>query len=336
MVRKPNRMTSFRTEIQVQASPHLLNYHTPMLFIGSCFTDNIGGQLQQLKFPVEINPFGVIYNPVSVANSLTFLLQKAQFSKIDLQYANDQWFSFYHHSRFSHADANVSLQRINQALQKGSEQIYRAHTVFITLGTAWVYEHKKSGIVVSNNHKLPANQFKRYRLSPDDVVKQLGNILEKVKAANPKVQVVFTVSPIRHWKDGAVENQLSKAALLVAVHELVKQFPQVSYFPAYEIMMDDLRDYRFYAADMLHLSEPAIAYIWDKFRLVYLQPAAQRVMKRVAKINKALHHRAFEPEHPRHQAFLHDLRERILQLMKEFPELPFQKELEQIDAQLTH
>lgn len=319
-------MSDFRTTVKIPDSTLEIDHKTPVGMIGSCFTDNIGKRMGRYKFSIDINPFGVVYNPASVGKSLGFLADRAQFNKVDLHYFNNQWFSFYHHTDFSDAAAEKALEKINNRLSRSSEFLRKARALFITIGTAWVFEHKKEGIIVSNNHKLPSNQFHRYRLSTDQVIKHLSLALQKLRKVNPSLRVVFTISPIRHWKDGAVENQLSKSTLVVAVHEIIRQYPYAEYFPAYEIMMDDLRDYRFYDDDMIHLSPTAIQYIWEKFRSVYISQQSERLMRKLEKVVKAFEHRPIKQGSANLKEFAEKTLARIQQLEQQHPFLDFNRE----------
>ena len=320
-------MNEFRTTVKIPESNLSIDHRTPLAMIGSCFTDNVGKRMQRYKFPIDINPFGVIYNPASVSKSLGFIAAGTQFGKVDLQYANGQWFSFHHHTSFSHSDANKALQQINSRLARATEFMRKANALFITLGTSWVYEHKKAGIIVSNNHKLPSNQFHRYRLDVEQIVNYLAGAITKLRTQNPGLQVIFTISPIRYWKDGPAENQLSKATLIVAVHQLIEKLKNTDYFPAYEIMMDDLRDYRFYNDDMIHLSNTAVQYIWDKFRKVYISSQAEHLMRKLEKIVKATEHKPFNHNSDRFKEFARNSLSRIEQLQKQFPFLDFSEEI---------
>ncbi|GAI96735.1 unnamed protein product, partial [marine sediment metagenome] len=230
------------------------------MFIGSCFTESIGGKLNDYKFPVDINPFGIIYNPSSVGKSLELLIGEKEFTIDDLFFYNGKWLSFFHHSSFSDKDPELCLSRINAKITESREFLKKAGFLFITFGTAWVFEWKESGETVSNCHKISALKFNHKLLAVEDILENYKTLIHKLLRFNPQLKIIFTVSPIRHWKDGAEGNQVSKAILLLSAHQLLKKFQSVSYFPAYEIIMDDLRDYRFYSDDMIHLNSVAIDY----------------------------------------------------------------------------
>ncbi len=319
-------MKTFRTVIQPQESENIISYHTPVLFMGSCFTENIGNMMANLKFPVLINPFGVLYNPVSVQQSLEILLDKRDFEESDLDFFNEQWFSFYHDTEFSNPNKQECLDRINVTLNKAREHLKNAKYLIVTFGTAWVYEYLKTGNVVSNCHKIPAKEFRRFKLGVEDIFVNWAKLMNRIEDYNPDLKIIFTVSPVRHWKDGAIQNQLSKSTLILAIHQLKKLFDNVEYFPAYEIMMDDLRDYRFYADDMLHPSILAVDYIWDQFLQTYFQKETERTIKDVEKIIQAAGHRPLRPNTASHEKFKKAQLRKMEELSKKYPILDFTDE----------
>ncbi len=284
--------------------------------MGSCFTENIGNRMAALKYNVDINPFGILYNPVSVTNGLRILLDKKVFTFEDLVEADGLWHSFSHHGRFSSPNEKETLNAINNRIKSSAEFLKSTDFLFITFGTAWVYKYKKNDQTVSNCHKIPANEFKRVRLSVDEIVQEYKELLAGIKKINPSIQVVFTVSPIRHWKDGAIENQRSKAILLLAIDKFINEFGNdfCTYFPAYEIVMDELRDYRFYTPDMLHISEVAIEYIWEKFERSLIDSDSQHIAKKVDKIVRAANHKPLHGNTDEYFRFLGKMYEEALQL----------------------
>lgn len=304
-------MEIFRTQVPVKLGEKRIFYHTPVVFIGSCFSEYIGNKVIESKLQVDNNPFGIVYNPLSVKLVLNKLIESYQYSQADLFNYEGIWSSFDHHSRFSDIDAAVCLQKINDRLTYSAQFLAKARFLFITFGTSYVYTRKSDGKVVSNCHKLPANEFFRSRLTVDDIVKEYSDLLQKLLQYNPDLHIVFTVSPVRHWKDGAHENQLSKAILLLAIDQLIKSQPQASYFPSYEIMMDDLRDYRFYDEDMLHPDKVAIKYIWGQFKDCYMEMDTQSLMKEVEKVVQAYHHRPFNAKTELYQSFVHQSLDKI-------------------------
>lgn len=286
--------------------------------MGSCFADNIGQIMQQRCFPVTVNPFGTVYNPLSIAQSLLRLQSAQPFMAQEIVQSGDIYTSFFHHSKFAHPDQTSFLETANLSLSKGAEALRKAEFIILSLGTAWVYRYKENGTVVNNCHKIPAANFTRTLLTIGEVTAAL---LPLIKTLN--TQWILTVSPIRHWKDGAHGNQLSKAILLLAIEQLQKTCANVHYFPAYEIMIDELRDYRFYADDMLHPSSLAIDYIWQRFADVALTAETKAVLLEVEKIVAAKQHRLLHPDTESSQRFLQRLQQQIADFSAKYPYINF-------------
>jgi uncharacterized UPF0146 family protein len=261
------------------------------MFVGSCFAAYIGEQMKIRKMPAMINPSGTIYNPESILTAISNITSNKHASIAELHNFNNIWISFNHYTDFSSDDSDKLLSKINEQNEKAHNFLKKASFLFITFGTARVYRFKKTGAVVSNCHKIPSVNFDSELLSVENIVDKWKPILDELSAFNSKLKVVFTISPVRHWKNGAYGNQLSKSILFLAVDELVKHKTKPSYFPAYEIQMDDLRDYRFYADDMLHPSSSAIDYIWEKFSEIYFDKPTVDLQQSVHKITQALEHR---------------------------------------------
>jgi len=329
-------MKQFRTNILPNPSKNKISYQTPVLFLGSCFTENIGNKMIQLKFPAVVNPFGVLYNPVSVRNAIEILIDQKKFKDSDLNFFNEQWFSFYHDTEFSHPDKNISLDKINNSVTITADNLRKAGYLIITFGTAWVYKYIKTGNVVSNCHKIPAKEFERFKLDVEDIFVEWANLINRLSELNPDLKIIFTVSPVRHWKDGAIQNQLSKSTLILAIHQLKQQFENVEYFPSYEIMMDDLRDYRFYADDMLHPSKVAIDYIWGQFAETYFSKETESIIKDVETIIQAQNHRPLNPETQGFRKFIQSQVNNVSLLSKKYPFLNFDEELTCFESQLKN
>ena len=294
----------FRTQIQTEKPVFTFSHKETTLLLGSCFAENIGEKLSNLYFPVDINPFGTLYNPASVASGIRMLLEVKPLSSSSLFLHEGMYHSFTHHSRFSGTTEEKCLRKINERHALSSGCMKNAKRMIITFGTAWVYRLKTSGEIVANCHKLPDKLFRRECLSVQEIVAEWEELLASIWQMNPSLKILFTVSPVRHWKDGAHGNQLSKSTLLLAINELQRLFPeQTDYFPAYELMIDELRDYRFYADDMLHPSPLAIEYIWERFSDMFFPCDTQRVVKELAEIEKAVSHRPFNPETEAHRRF---------------------------------
>jgi hypothetical protein len=275
------------------------------MLIGSCFAENIGVKMEEMMFRALKNPFGVLYNPSSVANACIHLANPKPFTTGDLFLYNEMYNSFMHSSKFSHADRDECLRLINSSLTESAKRFASINHLIITFGTAYVYKLKSTGQTVANCHKLPAAQFIRERLTTDEIVDEWSSLLCKLLSINASMKVIFTVSPIRHFRDGAHLNQVSKATLLLAVQSLCEKFPDTAtYFPAYELMMDELRDYRFYADDMLHPSPVAIDYIWERFCETYMEPSTRETIREALDLSKMLNHRPLNTSSVLYKQFL--------------------------------
>ena len=300
------------TRILLPKARFSFSYEDRVVMMGSCFAENIGRKLEENKFSVDINPFGTLYNPASVAEGLRMLLRPEYFTPGDLFQHEGIYHSFTHHSRFSAPSEEECLGHINSRLSESSDFLRKATRLVITLGTAFVYRLKSDGRIVSNCHKLPEKMFDRQRLSTQEIVEDWKPLLLALWEQNPALKILFTVSPIRHWKDGAHENQLSKATLLLATDALQKDYPgRIAYFPAYEILMDELRDYRFYADDMLHPSPLAIDYI-----------------------QKAINHKPFQPDSEAYKRFILQTLLKMERISEKIPSFDIRKEIEIVKSKL--
>ena len=295
---------NFRTIVDIPQSKIKINHRTKILMLGSCFATNMGQKLIDNKFRTNLNPFGVLYNPTSIAKGIKKLIAGKNFHEEDLFYDKGLYNSFYHHSSFSDTNKDQCLLNINSRLEKASNDLKEADILFITFGTSYVYEYLPTEEVVGNCHKLPSKDFKRFQLSITDILKQWRELILELKTINPSLQIIFTVSPIRHLRDGAHDNQLSKATLLLAVNKLCETNSDTHYFPSYEIVLDDLRDYRFYAEDLTHPNNLAIEYIWQKFKETYLTKESEAIIAEWINIRKAMDHRSFNEESEEHIRFL--------------------------------
>ncbi len=309
----------WQTVVDIEKPDFSVDYHSRWMLIGSCFAENMGMKLMENRFAVDCNPCGIVYNPESVAQVLERLMDERVVTPDELIWHEGKWMSWGHHGSFSASEREVCLEKMNARIYRGAEQLRRADVLLITFGTSWVYRHLQSGCVVANCHRFPERDFERFRLSVPEIVGLYERLLGQLERINPGVRVLFTVSPIRHWKDGAHGNQLSKSVLLLAIDELVKRRKRVYYFPSYEIVLDELRDYRFYAEDMLHVSGQAVDYIWTRFRDTFLSADALQVMRQVEKINKGLNHRPSDPESETYIAFRRKLEGELEQLGNKYP-----------------
>ena len=309
----------FSTQIDIPHSTVEITYNDRILTLGSCFAENIGTKLQEACFLTFINPFGVMYNPMSVAQGIRYLLSENEFTATDLFQSGSLWNSLAHSSTFSATTADESLQKINSRLQAARYFLHETNVMMITLGTAWVFELVENGKIVSNCHKLPASRFTRRRLSVDEIINEFTEVFGFLRNSYPGLKFIFTVSPIRHWKDGAHENTVSKSTLHLAVDALEKQFDFVHYFPAYEIMMDELRDYRFYASDMLHPSDVAVDYIWQRFGETYFSSETLNLKKELERLRADLNHRPLYSETEEYRLFQLSVEKKKNGLIQDYP-----------------
>lgn len=313
----------FRTKIPVPRADQPIDYASRVVSLGSCFAVNIGEKFEYFKFQSSTNPFGIIFNAVSIEKLLRRIAARTHFTEKDIFHSRGRWYSFEMHSELSSGDKKAFLEQLNEILEETHTQISHATHIIITLGTSWVYREKQRNEIVANCHKLPQKQFDKELLSVETNKEAISGIIEAIRRLNPKVALLFTVSPVRHIKDGFVENQWSKANLIAALQEVFSEAVCGSYFPSYEIMMDELRDYRFYAQDMLHPNQTAVDYIWDVFSEAYMDKQTFSVMKEIEDIQKALNHRPFTTEGEEYAKFLSNLQEKIKKMEQRFPHMKF-------------
>lgn len=324
------------TRIAISKPPFSVSYTDKLLLLGSCFAENIGQKFSDNKFNATINPFGTLYNPCSIASAISILKNKKIYTASDLIYHDELFHSMDHHSRFSATTETECLQTINNQLQSACVSLKNTNIVLITLGTRYVYQLKNSGQVVGNCHKLPEKLFNRYPLDTENIVHECRSIYLQLQEINPDIKIIFTVSPIRHWKDGAHNNQLSKAALLLAIDKMQQEYPaHIAYFPAYEIMIDELRDYRFYADDMIHPSALAIDYIWERFTDVFIHKESILIMKEWQDILKALNHKPFNTKSEQYQKFIMQTLLKIDRITGKIPYFDIAKEKELLTSKLN-
>jgi hypothetical protein len=326
----------FRTPIPLFPAPFKINHEEQILFMGSCFTENIGTRMLTLKFPTFINPFGILFNPMSISKGLELVLDNYQFKEEDLFFDQGLWHSFFFHGRFSKSSKEDTLSGMNQALQTMQKSMADVSCIFITLGTAYVYIDKETSEIVANCHKRPSRDFARKMLSPDEIVAEYFQLLAKVRKAIPNVKVIFTISPVRHIRDGFVENQVSKSALILAAAKICEELDYAHYFPAYELMMDDLRDYRFYEKDMIHPNGQAIDYIWDYFVGLYFEEGTNKLIKEIGRIQDAVQHKPFLPHSAEYQNFISRTLGLIDNCELNNKGIRFEKELEILNRSISH
>lgn len=321
---------SFRTEINCSPGQSIELQHK-ILTLGSCFADQFGSWLQTNKFQVLTNPFGTVYNPISIHTLLTSALDLTLEQELFLE-RDGYWFHHHYHSLFTDRTKESLGVKINQQQQKVKEFLYQTDVVILTYGTAWVYQLKSNQKRVSNCHKVPGSSFEKKLLSVDEIVDSFQRLVLKVRAIKPTVRILLTVSPVRHLKDTLELNSVSKSVLRLACHHLRQ--PGVEYFPAYELLLDDLRDYRFYDRDMIHPSAEARDYINNKFSDRYFSEATKKLIGMLNEVHRALAHKPFQLASPIHQQFLVETLKK-LELIN--VHLPVQTEIDQIQSLLnTH
>lgn len=323
----------FRFEFPIKKLQEPITHQHKLLLMGSCFTENIGTKLDSNKFTTLQNPNGILFNPFSVAEAVTDYIEKKNFTAEDLFSYNEAWHSWKHHSRFSGINATDSLAKINGSIATAHQFLKETDYLIITLGSAWVYQltekavNAKPGFVVANNHKAPADWFSRKLLQAEDVLRVLDNVIHRLFHFNQKIKIIFTISPVRHLREGVVENNRSKAVLISAVHHLVDKFDRLFYFPAYELVIDDLRDYRFYAEDLVHPNYFATQYVWEKLVDACMDEKTKTLMEEINTINLAFQHKAFNPASTGHKQFLLKSYHKTVALQQAHPYLNLQKEI---------
>ncbi|POS02578.1 GSCFA family protein [Flavobacterium croceum DSM 17960] len=313
---------NFTTPIFIQKPTSTVNYDSELLLLGSCFAENIGAKFEYFKFKTIINPFGIIFNAVSLEKIMKRIVFKQYFTKNDLFFHNDLWHSFEVHSQYSNTDKEQFLQFLNKIIVETHNQLTTLSHCIITLGTSWVYHHNQSNTIVANCHKIPQKEFTKQLLSVDEITQSLKNTIALIHSINPTIECIITISPVRHSKDGFFENNVSKAHLFSAVYQMLNQ-QKIYYFPSYEIVMDELRDYRFFEKDMLHPNALAVDYIWKKFTAVFFVPETIKVMQDIDAIQKALQHKPFNPTTETHLNFLKNIEKKIATLASKIPHLKF-------------
>jgi lysophospholipase L1-like esterase len=313
-----------QTNISIkEQADNLIDYHSKILLLGSCFSENIGNKLSYFKFQSKQNPFGILFHPKAIENLISRAIKDELYTEKELTFNNERWHCFDAHSSISAADKNVLLTNLNSALIHTKTQLKEATHVFITLGTSWVYRYLETNAIVANCHKIPQKKFSKELLSVAEVSKTLEKCIALLKSINKTVSVTFTVSPVRHLKDGFIENTRSKAHLIAAIHTVINSKNNTYYFPSYEIVMDELREYRFYNEDMLHPNTTAINYIWEKFVSSRFSREAQDIMQEVETVQRGISHKPFNEKSEQHQQFLKKLDIKKGNLLLRFPFLKF-------------
>ncbi|WP_373518306.1 GSCFA domain-containing protein [Pricia sp.] len=340
-----------QTQIPLKKAENQIGYDSGLVLLGSCFVKNMGRKFEYFKFRQLQNPFGILFHPLAIEQLISGAIRDESYSETDIFYLNGLWHCFDAHSNLSDASEDNLLKKLNDGLEATRSKLDTASHIIITLGTAWVYQHSASGGVVANCHKVPQREFSKELMPIPEIVNSLGRTIKLVRSVNPSVQLIFTISPVRHLKDGFVENQWSKAHLISAVQQICHHSEevmadraegtdsnlthshltdirliengQISYFPSYEIMMDELRDYRFYERDMVHPNSIAIDYIWEKFKQTWISEQALTAMEKIDDIQKGLQHRPFNPGSEQHTKFREALETKIAIIRQEYPFMDF-------------
>jgi hypothetical protein len=320
------RAMQFRTQIPISKSNSPIDYNSKVLSIGSCFAENMAHKFDYFKFQNETNPFGIIFNPVSIERIIKRVTEQELFTEKDVFFHNERWHCFEVHSDLSNSDREELLETLNKAIEVTNKHLKEATHIIITYGTSWIYKNVQSDQIVANCHKVPQKEFLKELLAVDVIQKSIQNTIDLIQVLNPDINFIFTISPVRHIKDGFIENQLSKSHLFTALHSILQSTiynQKTDYFPSYEIMMDELRDYRFYAEDMLHPNQTAIDYIWQHFSENFISENSFQVMKEISEIQKSLNHRSFNPESEQHLKFVSKLQQKINDVKEKFPNIRF-------------
>lgn len=324
----------FRSKINISPTNISISHKEHLLAFGSCFSENIGKLLSENKFDINSNPFGILYNPKSISQAINRIIEGKTFAEDEIIYHNGVYHSLWHHGDFSSTDRFTCINKINNSLTTATNSINRANILIITFGTAYIFRSRKFDMIVGNCHKLPASDFDRYRLDIHSIVEDWNILIKRLREINPSLKIIFTVSPIRHLKDGAHDNQLSKSTLLLAIDQLARDNEGTFYFPSYEIVLDELRDYRFYNEDMTHPTPFAIKYIWQRFSETFFNEKTSQIIKEWVKIKNALNHRAINVDSAEHKDFLKQTLLKLQSFNKKYPYICCEKEITKLEKNL--
>jgi len=300
-----------------------ISYTSKISLLGSCFSENIGDKLAYFKFQSNQNPLGILFHPKAIETLVTHAINKKEYTDKDIFFLNERWHCFEAHSSLSATTKEELLYRLNQQINSANKQLHQSTHIIITLGTAWAYRFIESDTIVANCHKVPQKKFLKEILSVDAITESLEGIIALIKSINSEVTILLTVSPIRHLKDGFIQNQQSKSHLLAAIHQVIESRNCIHYFPSYEIVMDELRDYRFYKEDMIHPNKTAINYIWEKFSNTWITAEALKNMNEIESIQRGINHRPFNSESEQYQQFIKGIQKRIVLFKEQYPFIKF-------------
>ena len=312
-----------QTKIPLTPQENQIDYQSKILLMGSCFVENIGGKLEYYKFQNLQNPFGILFHPIAIEKIVARAINKSMFNDEDVYFHNEQWYCFEVHSSVNASEKEQLVTLLNRKLLEFRTYLQSASHIILTFGTAWVYRYLETNSIVANCNKIPQKKFNKELLSIEKITNSIKNTLSLIKEVNPDATFITTVSPIRHLKDGFIENTRSKAHLISSIHQLIDTKKNIHYFPSFEIMMDELRDYRFYSEDMVHPNNTAISIIWEAFSEVWISSNTKEVRKEIEVIQSGLQHKPFHPESKAHQQFLQKLNAKIASLQKRVPSIKF-------------
>lgn len=313
----------FTTPVNVPHNEPKIDHNSKIFLAGSCFVENIGDKFDYYKLPNKRNPLGILYHPFGMRDLIERAVNETKFIVADVFFHNERWHCFDAHSSLSDPDRDTLIEKLNEVLITTREYLQDATHIILTPGTSWIYRRAENNVPVANCHKLPQVNFRREISGITEIEDAIDATVLHIRELNPTGRIIFTISPVRHLKDGLVENQLSKSLLFVAVHNILAKQKLTSYFPSYEILIDELRDYRFYAEDMLHPGKVGIDYIWEKFCYSWLSPEALLTLKEIENIQRGLAHRPFDEKSAGHKKFLAKLEEKLIAVKKKYPGLKF-------------
>jgi hypothetical protein len=316
----------FKLDFDIEPLPSKINHEDGLFLVGSCFAENIAAKLYENKFKIYSNPNGIVFNPFSIFNSLAHICEDKNYDENALLQSDDMWYSFHHHSAIKAQIKEELLSKVKAINKEAKEALAQAKHLFITMGSAWVYEYLPHQEIVANCHKVPQTQFQKRLLSIIEIVEAFNAIYPKIKKLNPNINIMLTVSPVKYLRDGIIENNLSKSTLLLAVDAICKTH-SLPYFPSYEIVNDELRDYRFYKDDMAHPSETAIQYVWERFVDTCIAEESKQLMQQLEEIRKAYHHRPFNEDSAQHQKFKKLFLQKAEDLQNKHPYLSLEAEI---------
>ena len=325
----------FFLPFQIPSFPFKISYHDKILFIGSCFSEEIGNKMGELKFDILQNPNGILYDPISISDSIFSYIENKPYKEEILFLLNGLWHSWEHHSAFSGVNKKEVLEKINQSQSAAHTFLKKAKFLIITFGTAFNYELKKNKQIVANCHKAPADYFQKKLLSSSEIIDATLGVLKAVELFNPGLKIIFTISPVKHVRDGVVANNRSKARLIEAVQSLIELNLNAFYFPSYELVNDVLRDYRFYKNDLVHPNEAAVNFVFEKFLESFLDDSSKKIKEEINKVVAALNHKPFLKESEAHQMFVNAQLKNIRNIKNNYPFIDLSKEKKQFEDQVV-